>query len=94
MESCCVESKIWQGGSTRMVRGKSGQYKFLQQGCLEGIHGVGVLVSEEYTDKVVEVRHVSECLIMVKLVFGECLVNFISYWTKSGQEGGIQEYSE
>ena len=44
----------------------------------EGIHGVGVLVLEELVDKVVEVKHMSEHLMMVKLVIGKCLVNVIS----------------
>ena len=68
-----------------MVRGKSAWYKFLWQGCPEGIHGVGVLVSEEFVDKVVEVKHMSEHLMMVKLVLGKCLMNVISgYWPQVG----------
>ena len=39
---------------------------------------MGVLVSEEFIDKVVEVEHVSECLVIVKLVLGDCLLNIIS----------------
>ena len=45
---------------------------------------VGVLVSDEFVDKVVKVKRVSERLIIVKLVIGECLMNVISGWTKSG----------
>ena len=75
---CCVQKTRWKGGSTRIVRGKTAGYKFLWQGCPEGIHGVGVLVSEEFVDKVVEVKRMSERLMMVKLVIGKCLMNVIS----------------
>mgnify|MGYP007071599789 CR=1 FL=1 len=78
VDVCCVQETRWKGGSTRMVSGKSGRYKFLWQGCPEGIHGVGVLVSEEFVDKIVEVKRMSERLMMVKLVIGECLMNVIS----------------
>ena len=61
-----------------MVRGKSARYKFLCQGCPEGMHGEGVLVSEEFVDKVVEVKHMRECLMIVKLVIRKHLMNVIS----------------
>ncbi|KAK2166617.1 hypothetical protein LSH36_37g06026 [Paralvinella palmiformis] len=39
-----------------MVRVKGWQYEFMWQGCLDGNHGVGVLVSEGFVDKVIEVK--------------------------------------
>ena len=69
-----------------MVRQKSNGYKFLWQGCPEGICGMGGLVSGEFMDKVVEVKRMSECLMMVKLVIGKCLMNVISgYAPQVGQ---------
>jgi hypothetical protein len=67
-----------EGAGTRVINGKGSQDKFFWQGCQEGSSGVGILVSEEFVDKVVEVRRLSERLIMVKLVIGKCLVNVIS----------------
>ena len=78
VDVCSVQETQWKGGSTKMVRGKSARYKFLWQGCPKGIHGVGVLVSEEFVDKVVEVKRMSEHLIMVELVIGKCLMNVTS----------------
>ena len=49
-----------------MVRGKSYWYKFLRQGCPDENHSVGVLVSDEFVDNMVEVKRVSEHLMMVK----------------------------
>jgi len=54
------------------------QHKFMWQGFPDGNQGVGVLVSEEFVDKVVEVKCVSEYLMMVNLVIGECLIDVIS----------------
>ena len=65
VDVCCVQETQWRRGSTKMVRGKSAQYKFLWQGHPDGIHDVGVLVSEEFVGKVVEVKGMSECLMMV-----------------------------
>ena len=37
----------------RMVKGRQGQkYKFMWQGCPEGVHGVGVMFSEEFVETV------------------------------------------
>lgn len=47
------------------------------QECPDGNHCTGLLVSEEFVDKVAAVKNVSECLMMVKLVIGECLTNVI-----------------
>ena len=44
----------------------------------EGIHGEGVLVSDKFVDKVVEVKRMRDRLMMVKLVIGKCLINVIS----------------
>jgi len=39
---------------------------------------MGVVMSEEFLDKMAEMEHVSECLMMVKLAIGDCLINIIS----------------
>ena len=77
--------KRWRVDVCRRHDGKSAQYKFQWQGCPEGIRGVGVLVSEEFVDKVVEVKCMSEHLMMVKLVIGKCLMNVIGYAPQVGQ---------
>ena len=94
VDVCCVQETRWKGGKAKMVRGKSGQYKFLWQGCPEGIHGVGLLVSEKFVDKIVEVTRVNERLMMAKDcdwgVFGECDLELCAAgWTESGGEGCV-----
>uniref|UniRef100_UPI00358E89BF craniofacial development protein 2-like n=1 Tax=Myxine glutinosa TaxID=7769 RepID=UPI00358E89BF len=79
VDICCVQETRWKGSGVRMVKGRQGQkYKFVWQGCPEGVNGVGVLFSEEFVDSVVSVTRVSERLMMVKMMIGKLLVNIIS----------------
>ena len=61
-----------------MINGDGGRYKFFWQGCPDGISGVGVLLSAEIMEMVVDVKRVDERLMVVKLVLGSRLVNVIS----------------
>uniref|UniRef100_UPI00358E0C29 craniofacial development protein 2-like n=1 Tax=Myxine glutinosa TaxID=7769 RepID=UPI00358E0C29 len=79
VDICCVQETRWKGSGVRMVKGRQGQkYKFVWQGCPEGVNGVGVLFSEEFVDSVVSVTRVSDRLMMVKIMIGKLLVNVIS----------------
>uniref|UniRef100_UPI00358FD06E craniofacial development protein 2-like n=1 Tax=Myxine glutinosa TaxID=7769 RepID=UPI00358FD06E len=79
VDICCVQETRWKGSGVRMVKGRQGQkYKFVWQGCLEGMNGVGVLFSEEFVGSVVSVTRVSDRLMMVKMMIGKLLVNVIS----------------
>ena len=74
---CCVQETRWKSDGARMLNGKSCRYKFLLQNCSEGLHGVEVLLSEDLVDKVVEVKRISECLMLVKMILGLRLANVI-----------------
>ena len=64
---------------TRILRTNTGRkYKQFWKGCSEEVSGVGVIVSEEFIDKVVEVTRVNERLMMVKLIVGKCLMNVVA----------------
>ena len=78
VDVCCVQETRWKGGSARMINGDGGRYKFFWQWCPEGISGVGVLLSEEIMEMVVDVKRVNERLMLVKLVLGSRLMNVIS----------------
>ena len=73
-----------------MLRTKTrGKYKLFWKRCSEGVSGVGMIVSEEFIDKVVEVTRVSERLMMVKLIVGKCLMNVVAAYAP--QTGRSQE---
>ena len=87
---CCVQETRWKGEGTRILGTKTGgKYKLFWKGCSEGVSGVGVIVSEEFIDKVVEVTRVNERLMMVKLIVGKCLMNVVAAYAP--QTGRSQE---
>ena len=87
---CCIWETRWKGEGTRMLRSKTGgKYKLFWKGCSEGVSGMGVIVSEKFIVKVVEVTRVSEGLIMVKLIVGKCLMNVVAAYAP--QTGRSQE---
>jgi hypothetical protein len=53
-------------------------YKFFWQGGEEGMAGVGVLVKMSWVEKVVEVRRVSERIMLVKLILGRKVLNVVT----------------
>ena len=65
-----------------------GKYKLFWKEC-SGVSGMGVIVSEEFIDKVVEVTKVSKRLMMIKLIVGKCLVNVVAAY--ASQTGRSQE---
>ena len=43
-----------------------------------GIHGVGLLVADRWIEKVLEVKRVSERLMVVRVIVGRTVLNLIS----------------
>ena len=87
---CCVQETRWKGEGSRMLRTKmGGKYKLFWKGCTEGVSGVGVIVSEEFINKVVGVERVNERIMMVKLIVGKSLMNVVSAYAP--QVGRSQE---
>ena len=67
IDICCVEEVWWQGVSTRPVTGKNSQYKFFWIGNETRNGGVGIFVAKKWIKKVLEVKRVSDRLMMIKL---------------------------
>jgi exonuclease III len=78
VDVCCLQETRWKGGSSRMLEGRNGHYKFFWQGCNGGESGVGILISEAFVDKVIAVNRVNERLMRIKMSIGKRLVNVIS----------------
>ena len=76
---CCIQETWWKGDGARVIRTATGEkYKLLWKGCAEGLNGVGVIIAEEFIDKVVKVVRIYDRLMMVKVLVGQCLVNIVS----------------
>ena len=52
LDFCCLQATGWKGEGAR----KLGGYQFFWMGREEGYHGVGVLVAEEWIEKVLDVK--------------------------------------
>ena len=63
MDVCCVQEVRWRGASARFITGKERRYKFFWVGNSVGVGGVGILLAEEWVDKVIEVVRVCDRII-------------------------------
>ena len=52
-------------------------YKLWYSGCTRVSNGVGILVEKQLVDQIVEVRHKSGCIMLIKLVVGLAILNVI-----------------
>ena len=77
---CCVQETWWKKDRVRVIRTATGEkYKLLWKVCAEGLNGVGVIIAEEFIDKVVKkVVRVYDILMMVMVLVRQCLVNIVS----------------
>ena len=71
----CVQETRW-GGSKARELGLG--YKLIYHGESTKRNGVGVIVSENIKSNVIEVKRVSDRLMIVRLAFGKAVVNVVS----------------
>ena len=57
-------------------------YKFLWAGCEEGLAGVGILGAEKWIEKVIEVKRISERIMVLRLrvTVGKSVLNIVSVY--------------
>ena len=77
LDFCCLQETRWRGGSARVMGGEGARYKFFWSGSEKGVSGVGVLVAERWIESILEVRRVSERLMVVRLVVGRSVVSLV-----------------
>ena len=74
---CCVRDCRWRDASARMLEDKECRYKFFWIGNDLGTGDVGMLLTEKWKDRTFYVKRVSDCLTMIKLVFGEVVITIL-----------------
>ena len=74
----CMQETRWKGKGAREV---GNGFKLYYCGAQLGRNGVGVIVSSALKDKVVEVKRVSDRMIVVVMLFGECIVHIVSAYS-------------
>ena len=87
LDFCCLQETRWKGGSARVFGADGAKYKFFWSGGRAAEAGVGMLVAERWIDKVIEVRRLSERLIVVRVTVGKSVLNLVSvYAPQRGRE--------
>ena len=86
---CCLQETRWKGEGAIVLVTENTKYKLWWSGGEKALNGCGCMIEEEFADKVVEVKRVSDRLMMIKLIVGKSLVNIISAYAP--QVGRSQE---
>ena len=88
LDFCCLQETRWKGSNARSMGG----YKFFWKGCEGGVSGVGVLVAEKWVSNVIEIRRVSERMMLVRVRVGTTILNLVSVYAP--QVGKAMEEKE
>ncbi|KAI5098342.1 hypothetical protein C0J45_12069 [Silurus meridionalis] len=84
VDMLCVQETKWKGSKARNI---GGGFKLFYHGVDEKRNGVGVILKEEYSKCVVEVKRVSDRVMIVKMEVEGVMINVISaYATQVGCE--------
>ncbi|KAF7697030.1 hypothetical protein C0J45_13436 [Silurus meridionalis] len=75
VDMLCVQETKWKGSKARNI---GGGFKLFYHGVDGKRNGVGVILKEEYSKTVVEVKRVSDRVMNVKLEFEGLMINVIS----------------
>ena len=70
----CIQECRWSGSSARMIDGKDIRYKCFWISNKLGTGRVGVLLADKWIDKVLDVNHVSDRLMMIKMIAAKLLL--------------------
>ena len=90
IDICCVQEVRWRGASTRTATRKNSHYKLFWIGNETGNGGVGIFV--EKIEKVLEVKHVNDRLMMVKpQTYKRTAVAVLAYGLQEGRTNNEQD---
>ena len=78
IDVCCLQETRYRGGHYRVIKGKGTRYKLFWSGNNRGT--VGVMVAEEWIEKVFEVQRVSDRIVLLKIIEGQCVITFLSFY--------------
>ncbi|MDJ0933710.1 MAG: endonuclease/exonuclease/phosphatase family protein [Breoghania sp.] len=75
LDILCVQETKWKGSKARNI---GGGFKLLYHGVDRRRNGVGVILKEEFSERVLEVRRVSDRVVSVKLEIEGVIINVVS----------------
>jgi len=86
MDVACVQETWWRGSGYRFFGAIGKRYKLFWMGSKAQTDGVGIFVAEKWVDSVLSVERLSERVLLLKMVLGDCLLNvFTIYPPHSGK---------
>ena len=64
----CLQERRWRGSSTRKITGKDCTYIFFWSGDSSGLGGMGILLAEQWIDKILSVVRVNHRIMTLRLL--------------------------
>ena len=78
VDLCCLQEVRWRGASACMIVGKDSRYKVFCRGKENGNGGIGILLAEEWVEKVYDICRASDRLMMIKLAIENNIITVLS----------------
>ena len=86
VDVCCLQEVRWKGQGARFLGSEGRRFKLWWSGNEMGSGGVGILVKEEISGSVVEVRRRSDRVMSIVLIIGKELIRVLcAYGPQSGR---------
>ena len=73
IDVCSVQETRWTGAGARVMGKGMSRYKFFWQGCKDGNAGVGLLISDRWINRIIDVKRVNERIMCLKVLIGDKL---------------------
>ena len=77
VDLCCLQETRWKNEGVKQIVGKDSRYKLFWSGNDNATGGVGVLLAEEWWEKVFEVVRVSDRIILIRMTIGKTVFVFV-----------------
>ena len=77
VDLCCLQETRWKMEGVKQIVGKDSRYKLFWPGNDNATGGVGVLLAEEWGEKVFEVVRVSDRIILIRMTIGKTVFVFV-----------------
>ena len=80
VDLCCLQETRWKKDGVKQIVGKDSRFKMFWSGNDNGTGGVGILLTEEWWERVFEVVRVSDRIILTRMTIGKTVFVFVSVY--------------
>src|SRR3989442_5086947 len=78
LDFCCLQETRWRGARNKWLGEHGKSYRSFWSVGSDGLAGVGVLVAKKWEKNVIEVRKLSERIMLIRVAIGMNILNVIS----------------